>query len=93
MTYAHILGGAPTNQQRAAWAQKAVSAFHEAVGDLSDNEPLEEVVRDITADLMHLMFLKGHSKSKIFEAVYEGASCFDEEISLGPSKNKSKKAG
>lgn len=42
----------PTNEERASWAQRAIDAFEVATN--MEGEPLETVVGDLLANLMHL---------------------------------------
>jgi len=42
----------PSNEDRASWAQQAVAAFAAAIN--MEDEPLDTVIGDLLADLMHL---------------------------------------
>ena len=62
----------PTNDDRAAWAQEAISAFQKAVR--TDDQ---DALKDLLCDLMHWAPRHGDD----FDACLRAArSCFEEEV-------------
>jgi hypothetical protein len=55
----------PTNAERSEWARTAVNAF--AVETRTKDEPLDEQVSDLLADLMHLCDAEGLDFNELSE--------------------------
>jgi hypothetical protein len=65
---AALLGGEPTNTDRAFWGQRAIEEFAKVVGQTG--EPVRDNLTDLLADLMHFCRKKRLSFDKALETAY-----------------------
>lgn len=58
---------APTNDERADWARAAVEYFYSLVSAQPEDEPLEQKMYDLVADMRHLADAEGLDWGKILD--------------------------
>lgn len=72
--FMRALIGEPTNAERAAWADKAIKAFIEDVGDSEDDE---NNAADLIADIFHWL---NQRKLSVSDAVDRARNHFEYEV-------------